>query len=138
VYRDYQVGIGDVAVYVTDQRLPDGRLELEQVITNDTSPLEILNFSCSLFVPGRRRQKQLVTKLGKGEDRKLYYIRDAAALRGQELWLRAEQIDGNRVLNFKWTVGKDWDRKKPNSKSKLKTKQIPNAKTKPPAVSPTP
>jgi len=120
VYRDYQVGIGDVAVYVTDRRLADGRLELEQVITNDTSPLETLNFSCSLFVPGRRRQKQLVTKLGRGEDRKLYYVRDGLALRGQELWLRAEQIDGNRVLNFKWTVGKNWDRNNARSKAKQK------------------
>jgi hypothetical protein len=49
-----------------------------------------------------------ITRLGRGEDRKIYVLPDAESLRGKELWLRAEQVDGLRVLNYKWTVGRDW------------------------------
>lgn len=104
VFQKYEVGLGDIHVDVTDRKLPDGRLEIEQVITNATSPLETLNFRCTLFVPGQRRQILFVTKLGQGEDRKIYHIPDAEALRGQELWIRAEQVGGLRVLNYKWRV----------------------------------
>ena len=105
VYRPYQVGIGDVVIQLIDRPLPDGRLEIEQIITNKTDPPEILNLSCSLFVVGHKRQKKTVTKLGLGEDHKFYYIPDAASLQGQEIWLRAEQVDGRRVLNYRWTIG---------------------------------
>ena len=105
VYRDYEVGLGDLHLSVVERVLPDGRLEIEQVITNNTRPEEVLDFRCSLFVPGRRRQKRLVTRLGNGQDRKLYVLPDFESLRGRDLWLRAEQISGRRVLNFKWKVG---------------------------------
>jgi hypothetical protein len=105
VHRQFRLGLGDIALDVIDRRLPDGRLEIEQRITNNTEPLEILNFNCSLFIPGHKRQRQMVIKLGKGMDYKFYHVPDADAMRGQELWIRAEQINGNRVLNYKFRVG---------------------------------
>ena len=111
VYRPYQVGLGDVMIEILDSREPDGRLKLEQIITNNIQPATLLNFRCSLFIPGEKRRMQLVTKLGAGQDRKFYYLSDANALRGKQLWLRAEEINGRRVLNFRWTIGRDWDQK---------------------------
>ncbi len=52
-----------------------------------------------------------VTKLGQGKDRKIYVIPNAEALRGKALRLQAEEIDGLRVLNYEWVVGKRWGEK---------------------------
>lgn len=105
VRRPYQVGLGDIGVAVADRLLEDGRLEIEQVITNQIEPPEVLDFRCSLFVPGQKRQTTVVTRLGRGQDRKLFYVPNGAALKGRELWIRAEQIGGNRVLNYRWRAG---------------------------------
>ncbi len=105
VHRPYRVGLGDIDIRAIDRRLPDGRLEIEQIITNNTSPTETLDFRCSLFVPGAIRQKRLVQQLGSGETRRFYYLDDAARWKGRELLLRAEEVDGARVLNFRWKVG---------------------------------
>ncbi|VAX37605.1 hypothetical protein MNBD_PLANCTO02-2077 [hydrothermal vent metagenome] len=109
VYRHIEIGLGDVLVKVTEKILPDGSLEVEQIITNNTSPVETLNFRCSLFVPGHQRKKQFVTKLKKGKDKKSYRIPNAQMLKGKELWLRAEEMDGRRVLNYRWRVGENED-----------------------------
>jgi hypothetical protein len=104
VYRTIKVGLGDVGMWVFDRKMKDGRLEIEQIITNHITPETILNFRCSLFVPDQQRQRRVVTKLQKGKDRRFYYLPNAEALRGKTLWLRAEEINGNRVLNFRWKV----------------------------------
>ncbi len=106
VLRPYQVGTDDVTIKVNETELPDGGLEIEQVVTNRTAPMEVLDFRCTLFVPGERRQKLIVTKLGQGEDRKFYRLPNAAKLRGKTLWLRLEQEGGRRIMNYQWTVGK--------------------------------
>lgn len=105
VYRPYQVGTGDVSIDVVERVLPDGGLEIEQIVTNRTSPPETLDFRCTLFVPGARRQKLIVTKLGQGEDHKFYRLPNAEKLRGKTLWLRLEQDGGRRIMNYQWTVG---------------------------------
>ncbi len=109
VYRNFEVGLGDVIVKVTDKKLADGSLEVEQVIVNNTSPVNTLNFRCSLFVPGHQRQKQMVNQLKKGKDKKSYRIPNADELKGKELWLRAEELNSRRVLNYRWRVGENWE-----------------------------
>ncbi len=109
VYRPYQVGTDDVTIKVNETELPDGGLEIEQIVTNRTSPPEVLDFRCTLFVPGERRQKLLLTKLGQGEDRKFYRLPNAAKLRGKTLWLRLEQDGGRRIMNYQWTIGQSAD-----------------------------
>ncbi|MDA0832435.1 MAG: hypothetical protein O2955_10305 [Planctomycetota bacterium] len=106
VYYRYQVGLGDVTMRVVERvNTVKNQLEVEQIITNNTSPAEVLDFNCSLHIPGERRQKKLVTNLGKGQDRKTFLLPHADALMGKELWLRAEQIGGSRILNYRWMVG---------------------------------
>lgn len=107
VYRRYRIGRGDVKIAVAERWLDDGYLELEQTITNHTSPPEVLNLQCSLFIPGRKREKRTVTKLREGQDRKYYLIPDADELRGRQLWLRVVQVGGRRVLNYRWVVGEN-------------------------------
>lgn len=112
VYRDYEVGLGDVVLSVVDSKLENGDLQIKQLIDNYTQPEEKLNFECSLYVPLRKRMQRVVTKLSHGRDTQIYVIPDAESLRGQELQLRAEQIGGQRVLNLKFKVGENWENKK--------------------------
>ncbi|MEX1231362.1 MAG: hypothetical protein WEB58_14040, partial [Planctomycetaceae bacterium] len=106
VHYNYQVGLGDVTMRIIERvNTAENRLEIEQIITNNTSPTEILDFNCSLHIPGERRQKKMVTKLGVGQDRKYFTLPNADQMMGKELWLKAEQIGGSRILNHRWTVG---------------------------------
>ena len=112
VYRDYEVGLGDVVLSVVDSKLESGDLQVKQLIDNYTKPEEKLNFECNLYIPLRKRMQRVVTKLSHGRDTQTYVIPDAESLRGQELQIRAEQIGGQRVLNLKFKVGENWDAKK--------------------------
>ena len=104
MFLPYRLGVGDVDLTVISRRTPDGRLEVEQHINNNTDPPEVLEFNCSLFIPGQVRQRHFVTRLGLGEDKRFYVVPNADALRGKEMWLRAEQVNGRRVLNYHWKV----------------------------------
>jgi len=109
VYRSYEVGLDDVKLHVIEERLPDDTLRVEQVIVNNTDPLEVLNFQCSLFMLGRKRKTQYVIKLEHETNHKEFLFPNASELLGKPARLRVEQIDGPRVLNRQWTVGEDWD-----------------------------
>jgi hypothetical protein len=112
VYRDYEVGLGDVVLSVVDSKLENGDLQIKQLIDNHTKPEERLNFECNLYVPSRKRMQRVVTKLSHGRDTQTYIVPDAESLRGTEFQLRAEQIGGQRVLNLRFKVGENWDNKK--------------------------
>lgn len=112
VYRDYEVGLGDVVLSVVDSKLENGDLQIKQLIDNYTKPEEKLNFECNLYVPLRKRMQRVVTKLSHGRDTQIYVVPEAESLRGQELQLRAEQIGGQRVLNLRFKVGENWENKK--------------------------
>ncbi len=109
VHRPYHVGLGDIMVKIVDKKLEGNLLEVEQIIVNNTSPLETLQFRCSLFIPSMKRLQRFITELRNGQDRKLYYIPNADALKGKELWIRAEQTNGRRILNYRWIVGENWE-----------------------------
>lgn len=109
VYRSLEVGLGDVVVDVRTRKLPDGRLEIEQIVLNNTRPEELLEFRCSLSVSGQKRQTRFVSDLKRGEDHQFYYLPNADALRGQALWLNLEQIGGKRNLNKRLIIGREWE-----------------------------
>lgn len=104
VYRDYQIGVGDVMIRVNVTPGTDGKtLRVEQVIVNNTQPPELLDFRCSLEIPGRQRQEKSITKLGSGQEAKrTYIIERPSQLREKKFKLKAEQADGRRVLNYIW------------------------------------
>ena len=64
----------------------------------------LVDFKCLLYAPGRRRQRMQVFRLGGSPDVKIYRYPDGAQLLGAELWLRAEEVNGSRVLNHRFVV----------------------------------
>lgn len=96
-YRHIGVGLGDVVVELSSQ-LVDGDLLVEQRLVNRSD--RPVSFNCSLFAPGRRRMRTQVVRLSRGEDVSTYRIIDGAELIGETLWLRAEEIGGERSLNY--------------------------------------
>lgn len=104
VYRDYKIGIGDIslAVRVVAGENPQEWI-LEQIITNNTSPAETLNFRCYVDVLGRKRMTKYVTKLGTGQETTLRYrVPRVDLLPERTFQIRAEEIEGRRVLNYLW------------------------------------
>ena len=80
-----------------------GELEVEQRITNETD--EVLSFKCYLYParPSRQRRKRMMMHVedhGRGVDVKTFRIYDGDQLLGQTLFLRAEEVNGSRILNF--------------------------------------
>lgn len=108
VYRPYEVGLDDVKLFIIEERLPDDTLRVEQVIVNNTDPLEVLNFECSLFLLGRKRKTKTVIKLERETSRKEFLFPNATELLDKPARLRVEQTDGPRVLNKQWVVGEEW------------------------------
>ncbi|MFH1920700.1 MAG: hypothetical protein ABIP48_12525 [Planctomycetota bacterium] len=101
-YRHLDVGPDDVNVEIITRLNERGELEVEQRFVNNTdSPV---SFRCQLSARGRRRQKTQVLDLGRGRDVHVFRIPDGEQLIGTTLWLRAEQIDGPRVLNYRFTA----------------------------------
>lgn len=109
VRRTLEVGSRALQLMVTDRRMPNGRLEITQTIVNEIAPETTLDFDCRLFVPGQKRRRTRVTRLGRGKDTKIYTLPDADRLRGETLWIRAEEENGSRVLNYRWVVGEGWE-----------------------------
>jgi hypothetical protein len=99
VHLPYSLGLGDIEFFAEGYRTQTGEFEVVQTIVNNTDPVEILDFDCELFIPNRVRQRQFVRRLGQGEDQRVYVLQNPDQLRGQDLWLRATQKDGTRVLN---------------------------------------
>ena len=108
VFRPYTIGLGDVEIHVVDRKLANGQLEVELELRNNIEPETVLDFECSLFVPGTKRERALMTKLGRGTGTKLFTLPNADRYFGNEFWIRAEQLDGRRVLNYRWKVGREW------------------------------
>jgi hypothetical protein len=45
-----------------------------------------------------------VVKLGQDRDQKSYRLPDGRELIGKTLWLRAEEVGGQRILNFRFVA----------------------------------
>ncbi len=100
VYREIRVGLGDVYIECATRQNEAGELEIEQRFVNETA--NPVGFRCELFVPNRRRLRTQVVGLGQGQDVQTYRLRDGSELLGQTVWLRAEEIGGPRVLNYRF------------------------------------
>ena len=104
VYLELNVGDGEVELETSTYLDDDGALIVEQRMVNHGDSL--VDFKCLLFAPesGRRRQRTQVFRLGDSQDVKIYRYPDGADLLGAELWLRAEEVKGSRVLNHRFVV----------------------------------
>jgi len=100
--RHIEVGLGDVYVEPVARLSPNGELEVEQRFVNKTD--RPVNFRCELFAPQRRRLMVDVLDQGPGQKVYVYRLEDGKELIGKTLWLRATEIDGPRILNYRFTV----------------------------------
>ncbi|MCC6492241.1 MAG: hypothetical protein IT424_04395 [Pirellulales bacterium] len=103
VFRNLVVGDGDIQIETNSRLEEDGSLVVEQRMVNyGAAPAD---FKCLLYAPGgRRRQRTQVVQLGASPDLKIYRYANGAELLGAELWLRAQEVDGPRVLNHRFIV----------------------------------
>jgi hypothetical protein len=102
IYRSLEVGLGDVELEVASRLNAQGELEVEQKFTNHT--LEPVSFKCMLFAPERRRLVGQVIRLGQGTETKVYRFPNGQDLVGKTLFLRAEEINGQRILNQRFVA----------------------------------
>ena len=77
-----------------------GDLVIDQRLINTTD--DFVNFKCLLFAPGRRRMRQNVLNLSRGTNTKSFVIPDGKDLIGKTIWVRAEEIAGERILNYRF------------------------------------
>ena len=98
VYRHIDIGLGDVVITATTRLTEKGVLVVEQIMTNNTDRL--VDFKCYLMAPGERRQRNTVFRLGRGKNVQRYRYPHGKELIGKSLWLKAEEVDGERVLNL--------------------------------------
>lgn len=102
LFREIRVGTGEIQLEV-DTRVVDGMLEVEQRLVNNSQ--KSVSFRCNLFAPNQRRLRTVVNDLPPGIDVQTYRLPDADSLQGKALWVRAEEIGGNRVLSMRVNVG---------------------------------
>ncbi len=101
-FRRMDVGMGDVYITVATQLNDQGELEVYQRFVNDTQ--KRVSFRCQLFAPGRRRLKSQIIGQGQGRDVQVYRLENGEELVGQTLWLRAEEMNGPRLLNYRFVA----------------------------------
>lgn len=99
VYREIQVGLGDIELELQSRLDEHGRLIVDLYLTNNTD--NRISFNCWLFVPDRRRVRGRIIDVGRGRHPLRFVIHDGKELIGRTLGLRAEEMDGARVLNYR-------------------------------------
>jgi len=102
LYRQVQVGDGQVVLEV-ETRLMGDELEVEQRLVNNSN--RSVSFRCYLYAPNQRRMRAQIVELAPGTDVRSYRIADGKSLLGKMLWLRAEEVGGDRMLSRRFIVG---------------------------------
>jgi hypothetical protein len=105
VYAGLEVGTEDISLEVKSRLDKDGTLLVEQLMTNKAA--QIADFRCTLQPRGRRPQRMQVYRLGKNLDRKVYRISNGGALVGEEMLLELEELNGPRVLKYRFVAGRE-------------------------------
>ncbi|MCC6125545.1 MAG: hypothetical protein IT426_11325 [Pirellulales bacterium] len=104
VYRVLEVGTNDVRIEARTRLNERNELEIEQLFGNDSE--KPVGFRCELIAPDRRRPTAQVRCPAHGEEKQVYRFENGESLLGKTLWLRAEEIDGPRILNYRFTAEK--------------------------------
>jgi hypothetical protein len=100
VFKDIVVGLSDMHVELKTRLNRNNELVVEQRFVNQSA--QPANFRCELYIPQRQLLKTQINNLVLGEDVQTYRLEDGKELLGQTLWLRAKQIDGPGVLNYRF------------------------------------
>ncbi|WP_145251764.1 hypothetical protein [Aeoliella mucimassa] len=100
VWRTLHVGLGDITIDIATKIDERGQLIVEQRMTNNNG--QTSDFKCLLYAKGRRRKRTQVVMLGPDGNTKLYQYPNGEQLLGNTLRLRAEEINGSRVLIYRF------------------------------------
>jgi hypothetical protein len=102
IHRQIEIGLGDIEINILTQLTPEGVLVVRQEMVNNTD--QVVDFKCYLSTPSERRRRNQVYRLARGKDIKYYRYANGRDLIGQAFWLKAEETDGPRVLNYRFTA----------------------------------
>jgi hypothetical protein len=103
VYRELEVGTGDLTLDIKTYLDDDGALVVKQMMTNRTGSLA--DFKCNLSAKDRRRKRMQVYRLGTEVDTKIYRYPNGKDLIGHDMWLEVEELNGGeRVLRHRFKV----------------------------------
>jgi hypothetical protein len=97
-FRPLEVSLGDVVIEAITRLNEHGDLEIVQTLVNNSK--KPVSFRCQLFVPDRRRQAVDLVAMPDARDQTIYRLPNGRQLLGKTLWLHAEEINGNRVMNY--------------------------------------
>jgi len=102
IHDALEVVSGDVTFDLWPWLNQSGELEIHQLFTNYGA--ESSNFRCELFAPNRRQLRAQIYRQATGSKTVTYRFQRGDELLGQTLLLRATEIDGPRVLNYRLVV----------------------------------
>jgi hypothetical protein len=102
VYGQMDLGLNDVYIEIDARINRRGELEVQQEFINETD--RKVTFRCQLYAPDRRMLTTQVAEFGPGRVARTYRLPKADELIGKTLWLRAAEIGGPRVLNYRFAV----------------------------------
>lgn len=98
--RRIRVGLDDLQLEASSRLSETGELVVVQRLVNKTGrPVRLRS---QLFVPGRRRLRVDVQLPDEQPVVSAFYLRDGRSLLGQTIWIKAEEADGQRILNFRF------------------------------------
>ncbi|HEY2881675.1 MAG TPA: hypothetical protein VGJ15_04565 [Pirellulales bacterium] len=100
VFRTIEIGYDDVSIELSTRLDEAGNLLVAQKFINHTN--QPVSFKCSLYAPERRRMVEQVIDQGRGADLKTFRITNGRDLVGKTLWLKAEEMNGQRTLNYRF------------------------------------
>src|SRR5262249_4113435 len=101
-YSSLEVGTKDLTLDVRSHLDKDGTLIVEQFMTNHDK--HVADFKCHLRSKGYRPQRMEVYRLGPTMDRKVYRFPDGQDLVGKEMLLEVEEVNGPRVLKYRFVA----------------------------------
>ena len=130
VYGEMEVGTEDITLDVRSHLDKDGTLIVEQRMTNRTDRLA--DFKCHLRSKGYRPQRMQVYRLGRELDRKVYRFPDGRSLLGKEMLLEIEEVNGQRVLKYRFVAGDN-----PKDKDDTRGGNLPKSRAMPQQAKPT-
>ena len=99
MYRPIEVALGDVAMDAHAALTEQGDLEVRQSLSNHGK--RTVGFCCNLIVPDRRLQSTRIVLQPDATSDFAYRLPDGRELLDKPLWLRAEEINGPRILNYR-------------------------------------
>jgi hypothetical protein len=104
VFNPMYIGAQDIEVELSYEVDPDGNLVIRQDLVNNTN--RTLDFECTLFAPDRVHLRQQLLQVPPGRVTRYYRLEQGAELKGKTVWLRCQQLDNGRYLNYRTNI--DW------------------------------